>query len=127
METYVQAREILSVFEAILNGTQLRRLLLLKEINNLRRANTNHVEARRTSPTKCSFSTASYDCGSHRTNEPIAGVIEGSHANETKRETTGSGALELNESEPFGLELQRFHQDRSDWWLTQGWSKRTAC
>lgn len=53
METYVQAREILSVFEALLNGIQLRPLLLLKEINHLRRANTNHVEARRTSPTKC--------------------------------------------------------------------------
>ncbi|NYG48487.1 hypothetical protein GGD67_005972 [Bradyrhizobium sp. IAR9] len=30
------------------------------------------------------FSTASYECESHRTNEPIAGVIEGSHTNETK-------------------------------------------
>lgn len=37
MEVCVQAREILSFFEALLNGTQLRRLLLLKEINNLRR------------------------------------------------------------------------------------------
>ncbi len=37
MEAYVQAREILSLFEALLNGAQLRRLLLLKELNNLRR------------------------------------------------------------------------------------------
>jgi len=39
MEVYVQAREILALFESLLNGTQLRRLVLLKEINNLRRAN----------------------------------------------------------------------------------------
>ncbi|MDF0497961.1 hypothetical protein [Bradyrhizobium yuanmingense] len=38
MEVYVQAREILSLFESLLNGAQLRRLLLLKEINNLRRS-----------------------------------------------------------------------------------------
>lgn len=38
MEVYVQAREVLSLFESLLNGVQLRRLLLLKEINNLRRA-----------------------------------------------------------------------------------------
>lgn len=37
MEVYVQTKEILSLFEALLNGAQLRRLLLLKEINNLRR------------------------------------------------------------------------------------------
>lgn len=39
MEAYVQARDILSLFESLLNGAQLRRLLLLKEINNLRRSN----------------------------------------------------------------------------------------
>lgn len=38
MEAYVQAREILSLFESLLNGAQLRRLLLLKEINNFRRS-----------------------------------------------------------------------------------------
>ncbi|MEY9107452.1 hypothetical protein ABH999_003648 [Bradyrhizobium yuanmingense] len=38
MEAYVQAREILSLFESLLNGVQLRRLMLLKEINNLRRS-----------------------------------------------------------------------------------------
>lgn len=37
-EVYVQAREILSLFESLLNGAQLRRLMLLKEINNLRRS-----------------------------------------------------------------------------------------
>lgn len=36
MEAYVQVREFLSLFESLLNGAQLRRLLLLKEINNLR-------------------------------------------------------------------------------------------
>lgn len=39
MEVYVQAGEILSLFESLLNGAQLRRLLLLKEISNLRRSN----------------------------------------------------------------------------------------
>lgn len=38
MEVYVQAREVLSVFEALLNGAQLRHLLLLKELNNFRRS-----------------------------------------------------------------------------------------
>ncbi|WP_339034761.1 hypothetical protein WHZ78_23560 [Bradyrhizobium symbiodeficiens] len=38
LEVYVQAREILSLFESLLNGAQLRRLMLLKEINNLRRS-----------------------------------------------------------------------------------------
>ncbi|MCA1471248.1 hypothetical protein I6F09_25620 [Bradyrhizobium sp. IC3195] len=38
MEVHVQAREILAVFEALLNGAQLRRLLLLKEISNLRQS-----------------------------------------------------------------------------------------
>ncbi|MET4290115.1 hypothetical protein ABIB06_000264 [Bradyrhizobium sp. LB8.2] len=37
MEVYVQAREILVLFESLLNGAQLRRLILLKEINNFRR------------------------------------------------------------------------------------------
>ncbi|WP_342733588.1 hypothetical protein [Bradyrhizobium sp. B117] len=36
-EVYVQARDDLSLFETLLNGAQLRRLLLLKEINNMRR------------------------------------------------------------------------------------------
>ncbi|WP_247357131.1 MULTISPECIES: hypothetical protein [unclassified Bradyrhizobium] len=40
MEVYVQAREILVLFESLLNGAQLRRLMLLKEINNFRRSNT---------------------------------------------------------------------------------------
>ncbi|MCK1297328.1 hypothetical protein IVB33_07095 [Bradyrhizobium sp. 24] len=39
MEVYVQAREILVLFESLLNGAQLRRLMLLKEIGNLRRSN----------------------------------------------------------------------------------------
>lgn len=39
MEVYVQAREILVLFESLLNGAQLRRLMLLKEINNFRRSN----------------------------------------------------------------------------------------
>ncbi|MDD1519210.1 MULTISPECIES: hypothetical protein [Bradyrhizobium] len=38
MEVYVQAREILVLFESLLNGAQLRRLMLLKEINNFRRS-----------------------------------------------------------------------------------------
>ncbi|WP_063709798.1 hypothetical protein [Bradyrhizobium liaoningense] len=36
MEVYVQAREILSLFESLLNGAQVRRLLLIKEFNALR-------------------------------------------------------------------------------------------
>lgn len=36
METYIQAREVLSLFEALLNGAQLRRMSLLKELNTLR-------------------------------------------------------------------------------------------
>ncbi|WP_247448976.1 MULTISPECIES: hypothetical protein [unclassified Bradyrhizobium] len=46
MEIYVQAREILSLFEALLNGTQLRRLLLIRELSNFRRsgqANSNRT------------------------------------------------------------------------------------
>ncbi|MDF0578900.1 hypothetical protein [Bradyrhizobium yuanmingense] len=38
MEVYVQAREILVLFESLVNGAQLRRLMLLKEINNFRRS-----------------------------------------------------------------------------------------
>ncbi|WIW47843.1 hypothetical protein ML401_06930 [Bradyrhizobium sp. 62B] len=38
MEVYVQAREILVLFESLLNGAQLRRLMLLKEVNNFRRS-----------------------------------------------------------------------------------------
>jgi hypothetical protein len=37
MEVYLQATEVISVFESLLNGAQLRRLLLLKELNNFRR------------------------------------------------------------------------------------------
>ncbi|WP_257177984.1 MULTISPECIES: hypothetical protein [Bradyrhizobium] len=40
METYVQAREILALFESLLNGAQLRRVMLLKEIRNIRRLQT---------------------------------------------------------------------------------------
>ncbi|WP_247356335.1 hypothetical protein [Bradyrhizobium sp. 160] len=46
MEVYIQAREILSLFEALLNGTQLRRLLLIRELINFRRsgqANSNRA------------------------------------------------------------------------------------
>lgn len=39
MEVYVQAREVSSFFEALLNGALTRRLLLLKELNNFRRTN----------------------------------------------------------------------------------------
>ncbi|WP_245269528.1 hypothetical protein [Bradyrhizobium japonicum] len=38
MEVYVQAREILSLFESLLNGAQVRRLLLIKEFNALRQS-----------------------------------------------------------------------------------------
>ncbi|QOZ75361.1 hypothetical protein XH83_07855 [Bradyrhizobium sp. CCBAU 53351] len=38
MEVYVQARDILALFESLLNAAQLRRLMLLKEINNFRRS-----------------------------------------------------------------------------------------
>ncbi|MCK1735101.1 hypothetical protein IVA79_14245 [Bradyrhizobium sp. 138] len=50
MEVYVQAREIMMLFESLLNGAQLRRLMLLKEINNPRRSNTapsTHVAGRK--------------------------------------------------------------------------------
>lgn len=40
MEVYVQAREILTLFESLLNGAQLRRLMLLKEMRNLQRSQT---------------------------------------------------------------------------------------
>ncbi|MEY9590262.1 hypothetical protein ABIA06_002553 [Bradyrhizobium yuanmingense] len=36
MEVYAQAREILALFESLLSGAQLRRLMLIKEINALR-------------------------------------------------------------------------------------------
>ncbi|WP_245444627.1 hypothetical protein [Bradyrhizobium sp. Y36] len=36
MEAYVHAREVLSLFEALLNGAQLRRTSLFKELNTLR-------------------------------------------------------------------------------------------
>ncbi|WP_257175630.1 MULTISPECIES: hypothetical protein [Bradyrhizobium] len=50
MEAYVQAREILVLFESLLNGAQLRRLMLLKEIKNLRRPSASpgsHTRTRR--------------------------------------------------------------------------------
>jgi len=47
MEVYVQAREIFAVFEALLNGAQLRRLLLAKEINALRTPAKRHQTAGR--------------------------------------------------------------------------------
>lgn len=48
MEVYVQAREILVLFESLLNGAQLRRLMLLKEINNFRHSQlTNPARAAR--------------------------------------------------------------------------------
>jgi hypothetical protein len=37
LEVYVQAREIFTLFETLLNAAQLRRLFLLKEINSRRR------------------------------------------------------------------------------------------
>lgn len=37
LEVYVQAREIFTLFEALMNAAQLRRLFLLKEINSRRR------------------------------------------------------------------------------------------
>lgn len=40
MEVYVQAREVLALFESLLNGAQLRRLMLLREMNNIRRSQT---------------------------------------------------------------------------------------
>ncbi|WP_426614768.1 hypothetical protein [Bradyrhizobium sp. McL0616] len=43
MEVYVQAREAFSIFEALLNGTQLRRLLLLKELNSFRRDRSERI------------------------------------------------------------------------------------
>lgn len=49
MEVYVQAREILALFESLLNGAQLRRLMLMKEINALRTpARRSHHNAHQT-------------------------------------------------------------------------------
>ncbi|TYO62044.1 hypothetical protein FXV83_35000 [Bradyrhizobium hipponense] len=42
MEIYVQAHEILTLFESLLNGAQLRRLLLIKEFNALRNPTRRH-------------------------------------------------------------------------------------
>lgn len=42
MEVYIQASEPLSMFEALLDGARLRRLLLIKEINQLKRTSKNH-------------------------------------------------------------------------------------
>ncbi len=56
MKAYVQAREVLSVFEALLNGAQLRRLLLIKELNRLRRGKADShlasIERGASGPTK---------------------------------------------------------------------------
>jgi len=38
MEVYVQARDILVLFDPLLNGAQLRRLMLLKESSSIRRS-----------------------------------------------------------------------------------------
>lgn len=40
MEVYLQAREFFSLFEALLDRVQMRRLLLLKELNILKRTNS---------------------------------------------------------------------------------------
>ncbi|MGY4434496.1 hypothetical protein ACVWWO_006973 [Bradyrhizobium sp. F1.13.1] len=59
MEVYVQAREVLSLFESLLNAAQFRRLLLLKEINNLRRSNVTdlaHGATREDKPRGVKFS-----------------------------------------------------------------------
>ncbi|WP_245471921.1 hypothetical protein [Bradyrhizobium nanningense] len=53
MEVYVQVREILALFETLLNGAQLRRLLLMKEIHNLQRSNAAdhvHIASRKSQP-----------------------------------------------------------------------------
>ncbi|MCA1436180.1 hypothetical protein I6F33_24785 [Bradyrhizobium sp. BRP20] len=42
MEVYVQAHEILTLFESLLNGAQLRRLLLIKEFNASRNPARRH-------------------------------------------------------------------------------------
>lgn len=42
MEVYVQAREILALFDSLLNGAQLRRLMLIREINALRNPARRH-------------------------------------------------------------------------------------
>ncbi|WP_245452256.1 hypothetical protein [Bradyrhizobium forestalis] len=58
MEVYVQAREILALFESLLNGAQLRRLMLLKEINNFRRsrrADLANIAARKGQPSDVTF------------------------------------------------------------------------
>lgn len=59
MEVYVQAREILALFESLLNGAQLRHLLLLKEISNIRRsrmADFPNVGVRKSRPSDVTFS-----------------------------------------------------------------------
>ncbi|MCP3391775.1 hypothetical protein NLM27_23570 [Bradyrhizobium sp. CCGB12] len=53
MEVYVQAREILILFESLLNGAQLRRLMLLKEVQNLRRPNMARLAHRGPKASKC--------------------------------------------------------------------------
>lgn len=46
MEVYVQARELLTLFDGLLNGAQVRRLLLLKEIDNFRHSSEMHHNRR---------------------------------------------------------------------------------
>jgi len=58
MEVYVQAREILTLFESLLNGAQLRRLMLLKDINNVRRsrmADLANITGRKSQPSDVTF------------------------------------------------------------------------
>ncbi|WP_228748268.1 hypothetical protein [Bradyrhizobium sp. BR 10289] len=43
MEVYVQAREMLSLFEALLNGAKLRRIVLFKELTSMRRARSDRI------------------------------------------------------------------------------------
>jgi hypothetical protein len=43
MEVYVQAREVFSLFESLLNGAQLRRVVLLKELFGFRRSKTHGI------------------------------------------------------------------------------------
>jgi len=47
MEVYVQARELLTLY-GLLNGAQVRRLLLLKEIDNFRHSSEMHLNRRQT-------------------------------------------------------------------------------
>lgn len=46
-EAYFQAREVFSLFEALLNGAQLRRLMLLRELKNFRQTGIGNNAKRR--------------------------------------------------------------------------------